>query len=103
MDGTTHDFGSPASPAAGINGERLWTPKQLAVTLGVKEGTVYSWISRGQLSAYRYQRSRYISSVHLSDFVAYRERNTRTAPIRVLAPVPVREFAVSDIRNWRAP
>ncbi len=47
--------------------EKLYTPAEVANHMGVTSETVYSMISRGQLYAFRFGRSRRISEQKIKD------------------------------------
>lgn len=60
------------------------TPEQVAERLGVKTSTVYAWISRGEMQAFKVDRRRFISEEQVNnfrqrrgggDFVDYRYAN----------------------------
>lgn len=44
------------------------TPEQVAVRLGVKTATVYAWISRGEMQAFKVDRRRFISEEQMHNF-----------------------------------
>ena len=44
------------------------TPEQVGERLGVKTSTVYAWISRGEIRAFKFERRRYISEEQINDF-----------------------------------
>jgi excisionase family DNA binding protein len=48
------------------------TPEQVAKCLGVKTSTVYAWISRGEMQAYKFDRRRFISLEQMHNFQQYR-------------------------------
>lgn len=50
-----------------IDMEKLYTPAEVAQYIGVTRETVYSMISRGQLDAFRFGRSRRISEEQLKE------------------------------------
>ena len=50
-----------------INMEKLYTPAEVAHHMGVTRETVYSMISRGQLDAFRFGRSRRISEQQIKE------------------------------------
>lgn len=55
-----------------INMEKLYTPAEVAHHMGVTRETVYSMISRGQLDAFRFGRSRRISEQQIQDSMSRR-------------------------------
>lgn len=52
--------------------EKLYTPAEVAQYIGVTRETVYSMISRGQLDAFRFGRSRRISEQQLKESMSRR-------------------------------
>ncbi len=52
--------------------ELSYTPKQIAEICGVKPSTVYAWISRNELKAYRFGRNRRINQFQLAEFLSQR-------------------------------
>lgn len=44
------------------------TPEQVAECLGVKTATVYAWISRGEMQAFKFDRRRFISEEQVHNF-----------------------------------
>jgi excisionase family DNA binding protein len=55
-----------------INMEKLYTPAEVAHHMGVTRETVYSMISRGQLDAFRFGRSRRISEQQIRESMSRR-------------------------------
>lgn len=55
-----------------IDMEKLYTPAEVANYIGVTRETVYSMISRGQLDAFRFGRSRRISEQQLKESMSRR-------------------------------
>ena len=55
-----------------INMEKLYTPAEVAHHMGVTRETVYSMISRGQLEAFRFGRSRRISEQQIKESMSRR-------------------------------
>jgi excisionase family DNA binding protein len=55
-----------------INMEKLYTPAEVARHMGVTRETVYSMISRGQLDAFRFGRSRRISEQQIRESMSRR-------------------------------
>jgi excisionase family DNA binding protein len=55
-----------------IEMEKLYTPAEVARHMGVTRETVYSMISRGQLDAYRFGRSRRISEQQIKESMSRR-------------------------------
>ena len=55
-----------------INLEKLYTPAEVAHHMGVTRETVYSMISRGQLDAFRFGRSRRISEQQIKESMSRR-------------------------------
>jgi putative molybdopterin biosynthesis protein len=51
---------------------KYFTPAEVASHFGVTRETVYSMISRGQLNAYRFGRSRRISEEQIQECLARR-------------------------------
>ena len=64
------------------------TPAQLARKLGVKRGTVYAWISRGELRANKLGNSRFITRAQMEEFLA--RRKTKDYVDMTYAKGPVR-------------
>ena len=54
------------------NREKLYTPAEVARHMGVTRETVYSMISRGQLDAFRFGRSRRISEQQIKESMSRR-------------------------------
>lgn len=54
------------------NMEKLYTPAEVARHMGVTRETVYSMISRGQLDAFRFGRSRRISEQQITESMSRR-------------------------------
>ncbi len=52
--------------------EKYFTPAEVASHFGVTRETVYSMISRGQLDAYRFGRSRRISEQQIKESMSRR-------------------------------
>jgi len=52
--------------------EKLYTPAEVAHHMGVTRETVYSMISRGQLDAFRFGRSRRISEQQIKESMSRR-------------------------------
>lgn len=50
------------------------TPEQVAERLGVKTATVYAWISRGEIQAFKVDRRRFISEEQMHNFQQRRGR-----------------------------
>jgi excisionase family DNA binding protein len=46
----------------------MYTPTQVAKICGVKPSTVYAWISRKEISAFKIGANRYISLRQIQDF-----------------------------------
>ena len=55
--------------------ERYFTPAEVANRLGVTRETVYSLISRGQLDAYRFGRSRRITEQQINECLQRRHEH----------------------------
>ncbi len=54
-----------------VNGQfnpKHLTPEQVAERLGVKTSTVYAWISRGEMQAFKVDRRRFISEEQVNNF-----------------------------------
>jgi excisionase family DNA binding protein len=54
------------------NMEKLYTPAEVARHMGVTRETVYSMISRGQLDAFHFGRSRRISEQQIKESMSRR-------------------------------
>jgi len=54
-----------------------YTPQQIADQLGYKVASIYALISRGELSASKSGRSRYISNQQVQNFL-HKRKNART-------------------------
>jgi excisionase family DNA binding protein len=51
-----------------------YTPREVASMLGVKQSTVYAWLSRKELIGHKYGQYRYITQYQLQQF--YQKRTT---------------------------
>ena len=60
--------------------ERYFTPAEVAMRLGVTRETVYSLISRGQLDAHRFGRSRRITEQQINECLQRRYQQVIVVP-----------------------
>ncbi len=69
-----------------------YTPREVAAMLGVKQSTVYAWLSRKELIGYKHGQSRYITKRQLQ---AFQEKRVNGEYIDVTyANGPVRSYQI---------
>jgi excisionase family DNA binding protein len=56
-----------------MNPSYTYTPIEVAKMLGVKQSTIYAWISRKELSASKVGRNRFITQRQINEFLEIRE------------------------------
>jgi excisionase family DNA binding protein len=56
-----------------MNPLSTYTPAEVSKMLGVKQSTVYAWISRKELSASKVGRNRFITQRQINEFLEIRE------------------------------
>jgi excisionase family DNA binding protein len=69
-----------------------YTPSEVAAMLGVKQSTVYAWLSRKELIGYKLGQSRYITKQQLQ---ALHEKRVKGECINVTyANGPIRSYQI---------